>query len=184
MELLMTIPNPKRKVLKHLKYVIAWDLFSTSPEFDILLRPCWHHVCRHLMFCFRSSFLADKEANNNLLCQGTPCSLAAVTAGPPHSPNSLYSDLSIPLCTKQNMPLVWCIGLFFTNSEHRFTVYAIFLAEIGFWFGILTRQPLYILPLHNLLFSLLYFPWIDLNSLEQDRLDQLKSSCCLYISWA
>lgn len=128
-ELFMTIPNPKRKVLKHLKYVISWDFFSTSPEFDILLRSRWHHVFRHLMFCFRSSFLADKEANNNLLCQGTRCSLPVVTAEFP---------------TSSELPVFW--PLYFTVYKAK---HALGLMHRSFFSQIMNTDSLFMLFLRR-----------------------------------
>lgn len=153
--------------------MLSYEIFfSVSPDFDILFRSCWHHVFRQLMFCFRSPFLADKAANNKLLCQDTPCSLPAVDVkSSPHLPNSLSSDLSISLCTKQKIPFVWCTGLFFTNNEHRFTICAIVLEEIWFRYGFLIRLPLYILPLHTPILQSSLFPlnWSEFLGTQSPR---------------
>lgn len=112
---------------------ISWILYS--------IRSCWYHLFKQLVFYLTSSFLTDKEAISKLLCQGTPCSLSAVSGkSSPHLPNSLSSDLSISSCTKQNMPLVQCANLFFTDSEVQLMIYAnIFLEDAWFCFVFLIR---------------------------------------------
>lgn len=132
------------------------------------------HVFRQLFFFFRSSFLADKETNNNLLCQGAPCSLPALTA---EFPTSSHVPVFWPLHftvykAKHDRSLMH--GLFVTNNEHQFTIYSIFLEEIGFWFVFLIRLPLYILFLHNPILQSSLFPLNWSGFLEHDHLEQLK----------